>query len=555
MSERIKILIVDDIETNRSLIRQTLNALYDFDIVEASDGEEAVEQFETENPDLILMDIMMPGVDGCKATTLIKEKTGDDYTPIIFLTALNSDDSLVTALSSGGDDFVSKPYNIGILQSKINVHLKIRELTTQLNSKNNMLSRFNTRLIQEQELIEYFFENAIKQSFLDKKIVNYHMSSISVFNGDVMFVQRGPKGSIYVIVGDFTGHGLTAAMGTLPVAMIFFTMVEKGAAVGEIAREINKQLFKLLPYNMFLVASILELNSREEMLTVWTSGMPDGYIFNGGNQLTDTIYSQHMPLGIIDNNDFDSIVQVYHVEEGGKVYLCSDGVVEARNVSGEMFGEERYKDTLVDGGDHRFNKILDDLKLFVTDVEQSDDITLVELNCLKLPELPPPETKAISDALQWSISISLSATDMRKQNPISKLFDILNSLPSVYVYRDVLHILISEIYNNSLDHSILNLDSAIKSSSEDMSEYYKLRDEQIKNLENAFIDFNFSFLTKQDDAYLKIEVKDSGRGYQGKEQEFSAELFSGRGLDIIKNFCEEMSFSEDGSVFTVLYRL
>lgn len=88
-----------------------------------------------------------------------------------------------------------------------------------------------------------------------------------------------------------------------------------------------------------------------------------------------------------------------------------------------------------------------------------------------------------------------------------------------------------------------------------MSEYYKVRNDKIKSIEKAFINFNFSFLTKNNEHYLKIEVQDSGAGYQGEQYKFSDDMFSGRGLDIIKNFCEEVFFSEDGKVFTILYRL
>ena len=64
-----KILVVDDISTNRIILNQTLSALGDYAVVEAVNGREAIEQFEKEKPDLILMDIMMPDMDGCQATT------------------------------------------------------------------------------------------------------------------------------------------------------------------------------------------------------------------------------------------------------------------------------------------------------------------------------------------------------------------------------------------------------------------------------------------------------------------------------------------------------
>lgn len=555
LSEQRKILIVDDIETNRSLLRQVLNSLYDYDIVEAFSGEHAIELFDQENPDLILMDIMMPGIDGRQATTLIKEKMGDVHTPIIFLTALNSDDSLTEALASGGDDFIAKPFNVEILQSKINAHLRIRDLTKQLNTKNSMLTRFNQRLIHEQELVEHFFESTMQQSFLDESIIKYHMSSLAVFNGDIFLAQRSPGGSLYVIVGDFTGHGLTAAIGTLPVSMIFFSMVGKGLSVGSIAREINKHLFKILPHSMFFVASIVEINPSGELMTTWTSGMPDSYIFNADGELSNVIHAQHLPLGIEDDDKFDSLVQVFRIEKSGKVYLCSDGVVEARNAEGKLFGEDQFKDILINGGSNRFNKVLEELNLFINTDQPTDDITFVELNCQKLPDIHQNDNQEMVDALEWRLSVRLSTSDMRKSNPLRQLFDILNTLPFLNQYRDILYVLLSEIYNNAVDHSILNLDSRVKSDSKDISDYYMARNEKLNELESAFIDFNFSFLEQDNNHFLKIEVEDSGSGYQEKQPQRTEHDFSGRGLDIIHHFCQEMSFSNDGKVFTALYRL
>ena len=115
--------------------------------------------------------------------------------------------------------------------------------------------------------------------------------------------------------------------------------------------------------------------------------------------------------------------------------------------------------------------------------------------------------------------------------------------------------MIFEIYNNALDHSILNIESVNKSDSEKFSDYYISRDKKIKSLEHAFINFNFNLIFENDKQYLEINVTDSGSGFQMKDDTSSADALHGRGLDIIRSFCEKMSFSDDGKIFTVLYRL
>ena len=551
-----KVLVVDDVITNRTLLRQTLVALNGYHVVEAASGMEAISQFEQEKPDLILMDIMMPGTDGCQATTIIKDKMGDDYVPIIFVTALSSEDSLATALASGGDDFISKPFNVEVLASKITAHLRIRELNQQLNINNSLLLRLNQRLMNEQELIEHFFESAIKQSFLDDAFIKYHMSSLSAFNGDLLLAQRAPQGGIYLIIGDFSGHGLTAAMGTLPVAMIFFKMVEQSASVGDIAREINRQLFKLMPVSMFFVASILELNARGDIMSVWMGGNPETYWLNKDGEFKGVINAKHMPLGILHDNEFDDSSQVLTIENEDKFYLYSDGIIEAKNKEGELFGEQRLKEILLSGKDDRFDEVISQLKDFAGEDNQNDDITLVELTCQSIAAAKLPEDKAIdASALNWNLDTSLNVEDMRTPNPVSKILKMLNAMPYLSRHKGVLQILLTEIYTNSLEHGILNIESINKSDEENFVEYYKKKDSALSALESGYINFNFSFYADDNKYYLKIRVSDSGHGYESGNSATTDEMLHGRGLSIIQSFCEKVSISDDGKTLEVLYQL
>jgi len=552
----IKILVADDILTNRVLLKQTLNALGDYEVIEAVDGNDAVAQYEKEKPDLILMDIMMPELDGRQATAIIKDKMGDDYVPVIFITALNSDESLTAALESGGDDFISKPFNVEVLASKIHAHLRIRELTQQINIKNEVLVGVNKKLTHEKKLIQHFFENALNQSFLDEKVIKYHMSSLSAFNGDLLLVERAPNGGFYLVLGDFSGHGLTAAMGTLPVAMIFFKMVAESRSVGDIAYEINSQLHKLMPLGMFFTATILELNRQGTVMSVWMGGMPENYWFSKDGELKGLIHSQHMPLGILDDDKFNSLAQSFSVEPEDKIYLYSDGVIEAKNSTDELFGDERLKDVLVKNDDNRFSQTLQSLNDFTGDEHQNDDVTFVELNCCVVAAQENKQENIIKgNALPWSTSVSLTAKDLRSSDTVRKLSNILSSMPYLSRHTGVLHVLLSEIYSNSLEHSILNIQGADKTDDENFVEYYKKRDSALLKLEDDSITFNFNFIVEESNHYLEIQVTDSGGGYKKEDFKSTDEMLHGRGLNIINSFSEKISFSEDGKTLSVLYKL
>ncbi len=380
-----KILIVDDLQVNRKLLKKMIKSFRDCDVIEANDGDEAIQKFTDEMPDLILMDVNMPVMNGYESATKIKSLATENHVPIIFITALSTEDSLSESLASGGDDFISKPFSIELLGSKLNAHLRIRELTKKLNDKNEELKIYNQRLEYEQLLIENYFDNALKQCFLDENIIKFHLSSMSTFSGDLFLAERKPNGGLILMVGDFSGHGLTAAMGTLPVSMVFFKMVKHGFSIDTIAYEFNRHLNMLMPTNMFFAVTLLELNAECDKIKIWMGSMPECYIIADNGKIKETIKSENLPIGVLSDTKFEAQYKEYDVVVGDKIYLHTDGVIEAENTKHEMFGEKRLEEILTSNKLNRYDKVLSELDDFTGNRHQSDDITLVELTCNKVP--------------------------------------------------------------------------------------------------------------------------------------------------------------------------
>lgn len=113
----LKILAADDTRTNLRMLEVFLGKL-GHQVICASNGQEAVEVFSREQPDLVLLDIMMPVMDGFEAARLIKQST-EKWVPIIFLSALERDQNLLAGLEAGGDDYLTKPINFVILEAKL----------------------------------------------------------------------------------------------------------------------------------------------------------------------------------------------------------------------------------------------------------------------------------------------------------------------------------------------------------------------------------------------------------------------------------------------------
>ncbi|MEA3288874.1 MAG: diguanylate cyclase [Campylobacterota bacterium] len=131
------ILIVDDTETNIDILLEILNDRYD--VLVALNGESALEIVEDENIDLILLDIMMPNMDGYEVCKLLKSNKNTKNIPVIFLTAKVDESSIETAYKVGGIDYISKPYKPKELMARVKTQLKVKKLIDDLKSSKEEL--------------------------------------------------------------------------------------------------------------------------------------------------------------------------------------------------------------------------------------------------------------------------------------------------------------------------------------------------------------------------------------------------------------------------------
>lgn len=139
MSERAKILIVDDEPMNIDLLEQEL--MDDYDIVSASNGVEALAQADAENPDLILLDVQMPVMNGIEAVQKLRESEQHVRTPVFMLTAQSNMEDRVVGLDAGADDYILKPFDPDDLQARIRSGLRIGRLQEELAKERNDLQQ------------------------------------------------------------------------------------------------------------------------------------------------------------------------------------------------------------------------------------------------------------------------------------------------------------------------------------------------------------------------------------------------------------------------------
>jgi putative two-component system response regulator len=144
-AERDVVLAVDDNEQNLQLLEEYLWQ-WGYDVVVARDGREALETYAQHNPSIIVLDVMMPNMDGYEACARIKNEPGGRTIPILMLTALTGTEDKIKALDSGADDFLNKPINKDELRTRIRSLIKIRNLRRELDSSENIILTLTSAL-------------------------------------------------------------------------------------------------------------------------------------------------------------------------------------------------------------------------------------------------------------------------------------------------------------------------------------------------------------------------------------------------------------------------
>ncbi len=143
-----RILIVDDVMENRRILANIISKNTDYDVLLAGNGFDLIKNIGRDLPDLILLDLMMPGMDGFSAAKMLKTMSETKDIPIIFITSVADAESKVKAFDSGGVDYITKPFNKGELLSRVNAHLRIKRLQDDLREKNSILENRELHLVK-----------------------------------------------------------------------------------------------------------------------------------------------------------------------------------------------------------------------------------------------------------------------------------------------------------------------------------------------------------------------------------------------------------------------
>ena len=559
-SAALKILVADDQRLIRKILEKTLGG-EGREIVFAENGEEAVAAFERESPDLVIMDIMMPVMDGYEATRTIKEKAGESFVPVIALTSLEDEESLAKCIAVGADDFLSKPFTPTILNAKIDSLMRIRALYDTVNEQKNVLGALNEEKDVEMKFAEKIYSQIVYQGSMDETNINYESSPMAIFSGDILLIARNPLGPVNVIMGDFTGHGLSAAMGAIPASDIFYAMSARGNSVNEIAMELNRKLKQLLPSNIFLAAGIVQMDSANGTATIWSGAVPDIFVLGKEGGVKNRIKSRNLPLGVVDNDTLGSTIEVIAMAPGDRLCIFSDGVTEAVRSDGEMFEEERLEECLNrHRGDHLLEAVKADVEKFCGGHSQTDDVTMVEIICDNQAARPPvaetPEVSGKSAPLDWEMVVELSPDRLRDSDPMPMIMRVLMQDDCLVKHKENLFLIMSELYTNGLDYGLLGMDGNLKGTMEGMIQYLTKREEALAAVETGSIRMEIKHTARGGERVFVVRVQDSGPGFDHTAKGPSLEenrTMGGRGIALIRSLCKEVVYHGNGNMVEATY--
>jgi len=571
----LNILVVDDSRTDLAVITAMLVKM-GHEVAQARSGEIALEMFRQRMPDMVLMDVVMPGMGGYDAVREMRRIAHDDWIPIIFITAMGQKDDIVRGIEAGGDDYLLKPIHYKMLHAKINALQQHLQLFRRIEEQSQLLLDYQLRNEEERHTAQEFMGRLLALDKINDPLVHFHLQPAEVFSGDLIAATRSPAGHLYAMLADSTGHGLTAALAVMPVLQSFHAMVAKGYSIGTIAAEINRRVKEYLPSNRFVAAVLIALDAENGRVSVWNGGCPPAILLNSDGTVAYRFDSMHLPLGILASDKFDDEVMHYHYGDYRcQVLLCSDGAVDIADAGSMEIGMSHLLQAArTDNRGERLPTIIRMLEQRLEGLQATDDIALILLDCpaenveddIPIPALPEsrhieipalnttgvPEQHAHHENAAWQFALTLTAPQLRQTDIVPILLHVVSQIEheGVQGVSDKLFLVLSELFNNALDHGLLKLDSVLKNDPLGMDRYFEERTSRLNCLEQGEIKIKLAKIFGAHGPCLKIAITDSGDGFDFLALQATAPDTNlrrhGRGIALVENMCGQLYFSDNG---------
>jgi len=325
-NSRAEILVVDDDAMSRKVLAQVLtSAGYSCRVCE--DGSAALKIVHARPPSLLLLDFDMPGPNGAE---VLKRLRSDQHPavaqiPAIMLTAHGSEQSEVSCLQAGADDFVTKPINAAVLRARIETQLRLRSMRRQLERQNDELEEWRRNLERDLAAARLTQQSLIPQkppALPGWQVATCYRPVIQV-GGDIYGWLRMKDGRILFWIADGTGHGAAAALLTTLAKLLFHHGSMEHDAPASVMEAVNHDFRSIFGARSFMTAMCVALNPATGRASVVGAGHPPLLVVRH-NGATESIASITPPLGLIEHREFSEAAIDF--EPGDAFLLYTDGL-------------------------------------------------------------------------------------------------------------------------------------------------------------------------------------------------------------------------------------
>lgn len=554
-------ILIADPSAERFAFYERILAQQGFEVQYVDRNEDIINAVQSMPPSLIIIDLTICSNNRNDLIERVKKvcDVHSAFVPVLLASDQDEQILLEHAVAKKADGFLQFPFSEKVLMAKVQSLLRIRSLYVALKSTSDQIYHLHHTLEQEHKDAERIYEKFLRPS--SQRIAGFdsYISAASIFNGDLLLAKVQPSGDVLVLLGDFTGHGLSAAIGVIPVAEMFNGMVSKARSVPEIISEINTKLYNILPAHLFFGCAILQVSPEQKKARIYNCGMPDVLMIKQG-ALT-RFSSRNLPLGVVNSKRLDLYPQMVDLSGDEVFYMLTDGVTESRNPQGQMFGNQRVEQALLNAGKQGIKALIKGVGDFCHDCFTDDDASIAELQTGPILNFNYIDSLShLAKASRWRLNFRFDHLALKQMaHPMEGLVDMIMHVQPIPSHKERLFIVLDELYTNSLEHGLLKLDSSLKQGPDGFLQFLNKRERAISKLNDGFIDVQLSHEPLGDfEGELTIRIEDSGDGFDyasfGEALNPSQSVFSGRGILLTRSLCSNLTYEGQGNIVTAVYR-
>lgn len=347
--EKPKVLIVDDTPENIQVLMETLKDKYT--IVAAINGEKALKLALTKPlPDLILLDIMMPEMDGYEVCRRLKSEESTQNIPVIFVTAKSEIEDETLGFELGAVDYITKPFSIPVVKARVKAHLDLKRLrdleVTQRAKLESVLTKLNSELGEAADYVKSILPQPVTEGPL---MVDWRFIPSAALGGDALGYHWLDEDSFAIYLLDVCGHGVGAALHSVSV----LNVLRSGNLPNTDFRrpeQVLAGLNKVFPMechsDMYFTIWYGVYNRKSRLLTYSSGGHPAALLIDqvsGKKPGVQELWTENLIIGVCPT---DYKVDELEINPGARLCIFSDGVYEIMDENGAYWGFDGLKDYL-----------------------------------------------------------------------------------------------------------------------------------------------------------------------------------------------------------------